>query len=230
VPVLRTGIKALTFDVFSALYDWETPVRAALQPFLGQRAASEQAEFIRTWRTKQLTYSLYSTLLGGPHVKFAELTRRALRYCTEHFHITLSAAEEKQLVDLWSQVDLFPDCPAPLRTVKKRYPLALLSNGDKQQLASLARRSATKFDRIISAEHAQAYKPHPRVYRTALRLLRLPARAVLHVAGSPFDSVGAKGVGMKVVWINRGGGPHDEWPLRPDAEIRQLGELVPMLE
>jgi 2-haloacid dehalogenase len=229
VRALKTGVKALTFDVFSALYDWETPVRAALQPFIGQRPPAEQAEFIRTWRTKQLTYSLYGTLLGGPHVKFAELTRRALRYSAQLFHVTLSAAEEGRLVELWGHVDLFPDCPAPLRTLKKRYPLALLSNGDEQQLASLARRSAIPFDRIISAEQAHAYKPDPRVYRTALRLLRLPARAVLHIAGSPFDSVGAKGVGMKVVWINRGGGPHDDWPLRPDAEIRQLGELVRLL-
>ena len=70
---------------------------------------------------------------------------------------------------------------------------------------------------VVSAERAGAYKPDPRPYQLALDELGLPAERVLFVAGSSHDVVGAVGMGMPVVWVNRLG-----LPTPPGAETATI--------
>ncbi len=51
------------------------------------------------------------------------------------------------------------------------------------------------------------------------------------VSGNPFDVVGAKAVGMKAVWVDRGGGGWADGLIEgenggPDLVVRKLGEVV----
>ena len=63
------------------------------------------------------------------------------------------------------------------------------------------------FDRIITAEDVQAYKPasnHFHALNTALTEMGIPKSQLLHVAQSLFhDHVPAKREGLRSVWINR---------------------------
>ena len=54
--------------------------------------------------------------------------------------------------------------------------------------------------------------------------------AVLHVGDHPFEDVlGAKDAGLSAVWVNRTAAswPH---PQQPDAEVKDMAELVVLLE
>jgi 2-haloacid dehalogenase len=59
------------------------------------------------------------------------------------------------------------------------------------------------FDVVVTAERAGAYKPRPEPYHYALEELAVPPEAVLFVAGSPNDLIGAGAAGMPVWWHNR---------------------------
>ncbi|MBE3135012.1 MAG: HAD-IIIA family hydrolase [Acidobacteria bacterium] len=90
---------------------------------------------------------------------------------------------------------------------------------------------------ISSSEHGYN-KPHPSIFRTALRLLQVPAdEAVMVGDNMKQDIEGARAVGMRAVLVCRSGTPagpatgceQREGPLRDVPVIRNLHELLPLL-
>src|SRR3954466_4112474 len=69
---------------------------------------------------------------------------------------------------------------------------------------------------VVGADAAGAYKPDPRVYRTALDVLGLDAAATWFVAGHWWDCTGAKRVGLRTAWIARDEGALLESAPEPD--------------
>jgi len=170
-----------------------------------------------------------TTLLQGELLKFETLTRRALGYTLKFFHLASSEDRLKGLVDTWSDLNPFPDVREGLLQLKNRYVIGMLSNGDQAMLISLAKRLGVEFHSIVSAERAGAYKPHPKIYKEALRLMGNDPSHILHVAGSARDAIGAKAVGMKTAWINRKGLPMD-WDYPLDLEVKSFRELTLALQ
>src|SRR3989442_12611684 len=80
-------------------------------------------------------------------------------------------------------LNAFPDVREGLLQLKNRYVIGLLSNGDQAMLSRLANRLGVEFHTIVSAERAGAYKPHPRIYREAVKLMGNDPSQILHVAG-----------------------------------------------
>lgn len=79
-----------------------------------------------------------------------------------------------------------------------------------------------------SAADAGFLKPHPEVFRTALKELNLTAKEVIFVGDSlPADIIGAQGIGMRAVWrrpIHTNGFRPDS-QIAPDAQIKTLDDL-----
>jgi FMN phosphatase YigB (HAD superfamily) len=97
-----------------------------------------------------------------------------------------------------------------------------------RKLGRLAAFRAGRFELVVTAEEAGAYKPDPLPYRMALERLALDPAEVLFVAGSAHDVGGAARVGMDVYWANRGGAsaPTDGTALREEPDFRGLLEIV----
>jgi len=187
--------------------------------------ASETERFLETWRSKQLQYTMVSTLLGKRHLGFAEITRRALLYTMRSLGLQ-DSGEAAGLVEAWDDLEPYPDVPGPLGQLKRKYRLAMLSNGDLASLRKLEHKLGVAFDSIISADTAKSYKPSPTIYTLAVKKLKLRPSSILHVAGSSFDWIGAKALGMRVAWVNREKLPTDEWEFRPDLVVEDFTELV----
>ncbi len=73
-------------------------------------------------------------------------------------------------------------------------------------------------------------KPDPRVFEKALNELKVRPEEAVHVGDLlRTDVAGAKGVGMKAVWVSEAGDyPHEE--CSPDFVIKRLPELVDIIE
>lgn len=241
----------ITFDVYTALADLEASLLVPLQQALGQTGGgggspigddehagaragarsdqprrTEAAELLRVWRSKQMEYALISNSMAGPRVPFRELTRAGLDYAATRAGTDLDAATREQLVEVWNELELWPEAREVVSAVKERgYPLAVLSNGDRAMLEALVDHTGLEFDHVFSAEDAGAYKPDPSVYALPLRELGLQACDVLHVAGSATDTMGAKGAGLACAWSNRHGDVIVDESLRPDVELADLNGL-----
>ena len=86
------------------------------------------------------------------------------------------------------------------------------------------------FDTIVVSDAVGWRKPRPEIFDQALRRLGVDASDALFVGDrADIDVVGAQRIGMPVAWVNRDRAPLPDGVAPPDYEIRDLGELGPIL-
>jgi 2-haloacid dehalogenase len=224
------AIRAVTFDVYSALFDTPAGLADAITQILRWRGTEGNPRpLARAWRQKHMEYLLLATALGTG----APTNRRAIERSAVHtFRILnppLGPDELERLTTAWEHLPPWPEAGEVLRAVRER-PLILgtLSNGDEDMLHALLGRLPVRFDRVISTEGGP-FKPHRTVYEKALRVLGVPPGELLHVAGSPTDAMGATAAGIRTLWVNRGGDVVVEPSLQPAHEARDLRGALEIL-
>ena len=197
-------IRAITFDVYSALFDTVSGLADALTPPLRRRGVdSDPRPLARAWRQTHMEYLLVTTALDGEMPPNRRAIERSALHALRALDPPLDADEIGLLIAAWEHLPPWPDAAEVLREVRTRpLILAALSNGDTDMLQTLLGRLPVRFDHVISTEGGP-FKPHPAVYERALRILAIPAENLLHVAGSPTDAMGATAAGIRTVWINR---------------------------
>ena len=224
------AFRAVTFDVYSALYDTQAGLAEALRDLFQRRGlAQDPLAVARAWRQAQMDYLLVANSLdrGGASNRAAIVAsaRAALR----SLHSALTPGEERDLIDAWEHLPPWPEAAAVLSQVR-RHPitLATLSNGDRGMLEALLATLPVRFDQIISTEGGK-FKPHPSVYRKALGTLGVRAGDLLHVAGSPTDAMGATAAGIETVWVNRARGAVLDPRFAPAHEVADLRGVLGLL-
>jgi putative hydrolase of the HAD superfamily len=198
-----TRFKALSFDCYGTLIDWEAGIGAVLSD----------------WSTEQgLTLTTEELLLGYADNEGAveRQTPNALypNVLAEAFRRT-GAALGKPVSDAWAarlgnsvpDWPAFPDSADALARLAQHYQLIILSNVHRAGFAGSNEQLHGDFAAIITAEDVGAYKPaanHFRALDATLPDLGVARSELLHVAQSLFhDHVPAKREGLPSVWINR---------------------------
>jgi len=219
------SFKALTFDCYGTLIDWERGILAELKPWVaasGRTLSDDQileafGEEESRWETATPS-KLYPGILAD--------TFRALGRRWEIAASEAQAAEFGRSVPRWPA---FADSTAALAYLKPHYKLVILSNVDRASFAESNKKLQVAFDKIVTAEDVGSYKPDLRNFRRLLAELEkmgLAKEQILHTAQSLYhDVVPAKSVGLKTVWINRRKG-------RPGAGATVLpkGDATPDIE
>jgi len=127
-----------------------------------------------------------------------------------------------------NEVELFEDVLPALQRLRARFRLMALSNGNAD-LAVIGLSSF--FEHAIGAREAGAAKPDARIFEVLLQRAGLGPAQVVYVGDDPHADVdGARAAGMCAVWIDRFDRP---WPddIEPPAHrVRDLAELVTLLE
>lgn len=132
---------------------------------------------------------------------------------------------------LLGEAEAYPEVPEVLAALRDRYRLALISNADDDWLhACLRKNGLTEWETAVSSEEVRAYKPHPAIFREALRRLDLRPEEVLYVGDSPYaDVLGARHMGMPVAWVNRRGAPLPKRVPQPTVTVATLTGLLDAL-
>ena len=175
---------AFLFDLFTALLD--------SRPLWRETAGSAVAG--ARWREEcsRLAYS------AGPYRPFVDIVAQAARLAE-----VPPARTADLLRGLGEQLCPWPEAPGVLRRLSERVRIGVVTNCSEQLGQLAAARVGVRFDTVVTAEAAGAYKPRPEPYRLALDRSGLEPSRALFVAGSPTDITGAAGVGMRVWWHNR---------------------------
>jgi 2-haloacid dehalogenase len=219
------SFKALTFDCYGTLIDWESGILAELKPWvaasglkLGDDQILEGFGEEESRREAATPSKLYPGILADT---FRALGRRWKIAASE-----AQAAEFGRSVPRWPA---FADSAAALAYLKQHYKLVILSNVDRASFAESNKKLQVAFDKIVTAEDVGSYKPDLRNFRHLLAELEkigLRKEQILHTAQSLYhDVVPAKSMGLKTAWINRRKG-------RPGAGATVLpkGDATPDLE
>src|SRR5260370_28604772 len=86
---------------------------------------------------------------------------------------TCAECAARDLILAWHRLPVWPDVPAGLSRLRRRFLLAPVSNGNISLMVDLARRNDFRWDAILGEEVAGDYKPKPRVYLGAAEALGL---------------------------------------------------------
>ncbi len=228
-----SGFKALTFDCYGTLIDWETGILSALRPWAARHDITStddallevyaQAESACEQTTPK---AVYREILRATH------GRIAARWGKPNDPQAADALAES--VGDWPP---FADTAAALERLKQWHRLVIVSNVDRASFARTQEKLRVPFDAVVTAEDVGAYKPDLRMFHRALEVVAqwgIRPAEVLHVAESLYhDHVPAKALGLKTVWVHRRQGrsgsgatrpPSVE--VRPDLEVATLAELI----
>lgn len=122
---------------------------------------------------------------------------------------------------------LYPESNKVLRELRKRgLVLGLISNGYEEEIHFILEKvnlEKTAFDIIVGVDTAQCMKPHPDIFKYALRKLKVRPEEAMFVGDEiELDYKGAKNVGMYALLIDRTEKPKQSG-LRT---IKSLGEIL----
>jgi 2-haloacid dehalogenase len=202
-PIL--GVRALFFDVFGSLVDWRTSIAREAELILSPFGAKlDWLAFADAWRA-QYQPGLEEVRSGRqPFAKLDVLHRRSLERILPQFHVKdVPEATLRELNLAWHRLDAWPDAPAALARLKRKFWLAPLSNGNISLMVDLARRNNFPWDAILGAEIAQDYKRKPGVYLAACAAFDLAPEQCMMVAAHSNDLEAAAKLGLRTAHTAR---------------------------
>ena len=214
-------VKALAFDVFGTVVDYRgTIMREGTRLNRAKGLAVDWGQFADAWRARYRP-SMDLVMRGAlPWTNLDALHRLSLNELLIEFKLNDYFDEDEQdhLNRVWHRLQPWPDAIPGLTHLRKRHVLATLSNGNMALLVNMAKYNALPWDCILSAELVQAYKPDPRPYQMAVKLLGLQSHEVMMVAAHQEDLRAAQAQGMQAAFVPRPleHGPHHVPDLAPD--------------
>lgn len=228
-----TAYRALSFDCYGTLIDWEAGIAAVLVPWAREQGLDlTDDELLRAYADNEAAVERET-----PAARYPDVLAAAFRRTGDGLGHPVSDQWAQRLGGSVPDWPAFPDSADALARLAEHYRLIIVSNVHRDGFAGSNRQLRGDFAAIITAEDVGGYKPaenHFRALDRTLSELGVPRDALLHVAQSLFhDHVPAKREGLASVWINRrhdrpGWGatpaPSDEWSYR--LEFPSMGEFA----
>jgi 2-haloacid dehalogenase len=214
------AVRALVFDVFGTLLDWRTGIAEA---FAASGLPHDPEELADDWRSRYVPILAEVNDRKRAWGNFDELHLETLDALLRDRGLDASPDTRRRLVRAWHALDPWPDVKDGLEELRNRHVVSTLSNGDVAMLVDLARHGDLRFDCVISAELAHAYKPRAVVYETAVKLLCVEPGELMLVAAHPWDLKGARAAGLQTALVRR---PLEYGPDSPSREDPQADYAV----
>jgi putative hydrolase of the HAD superfamily len=198
-----TSFKALSFDCYGTLIDWEAGIGALLRGWAAEQGLTLTTEELL------LAYADNEAAVERetPTQLYTDVLAEAFRRTGNVVGMPVSEAWAARLGGSVPDWPAFPDSAEALARLAQHYKLIILSNVHRAGFAGSNRLLRGDFAAIITAEDVGAYKPAPNHFRAldaTLAKLGVARSELLHVAQSLFhDHVPAKREGLPSVWINR---------------------------
>jgi len=194
--------RAITFDCYGTLIDWE----AEIQQFFAQRLAAKGIEEIdidalqTQWEEIQFHY------IREQYRPYRQVLRDTMKMAFDQFHLPYDDADVEAFAASMGHWKPFPDTRDAILELQKFVKVVLITNTDDAIIAETEQTIGVKFDDIITAEQAGAYKPSHKGFLLARERLGLPVQEIWHAGfGFKYDVVPATESRYTMVWANRQG-------------------------
>jgi 2-haloacid dehalogenase len=209
-----------TFDCYGTLIDWNAGIRATLARLFGEDDADAlvaryhelepgvEAERYRTYReVLDLVTAMIARERGGE----------------------LAPGDAHAMSDSLPAWPAFPEVPGALAEADRRgWRLVILSNCDRDLIASSLPKLGVDFADVIVAQDVGSYKPAPGHWRRFDEHHPESRGRHVHVGASRFHDIApASEMGLPSIWINRLGEPSD---VRATVELTELSGLPHALD
>lgn len=195
--------KALTFDVYGTLIDWESGIVAGLKPLTDQVSQSLSRDDI----LEAHAYYESTTQRWTPQKKYYELLAVVYRRLAEEWGVEVSWEACQAYGLSVRQWPAFEDSRVALAYLKQHFKLIVLTNTDNLSFQGSNARLGVTFDGVYTAEDVGSYKPADRNFDYMIEALArrgIDKAQILHTAESMFhDHAPANKFGLANCWIYR---------------------------
>lgn len=194
--------KAITFDCFGTLIDWESEVQRIFKAILERHNVYDVdvVALQRRWEAIQFEY------IQERYHPYKEVLKNTLKMAFQENNLPFREEDSiafSQSMGTWQP---FEDTRDALLELKKYTKIALITNTDDAIIQETVKQIGVEFDEIITAEQAGAYKPSHNGFHLALERLGLDKSEILHTGfGFKYDVVPATELGIESCWVNRYG-------------------------
>jgi 2-haloacid dehalogenase len=190
------ALRGSVFDIFGTLVDWRSGITDA---FRAARVPGELAELADAWRARYRSVLAEVNRGAWPWGNFDELHLATSHDLLDERGVELPVEECRLLVRAWHRLPPWPDVHLGLEAMRRHHVTSALSSRHLALLVTLTRHAGLRFDCLLSAELAHAYKPAPEAYLTATRLG--PQGGTLPSPATRHDVVSSSVVSSSVVSV-----------------------------
>ena len=155
----------------------------------------------------------------GLYEDFSKVTLRSLHHALSVFDAAMSDSEAEDMLRAYDSLATFPDVAPLMQRLKAASGIRafVFSNGTREMVSGSIHKSpdlrphASVFDGVVVVGPCRKFKPAPEVYHHLAKSVgkdandRAQMAEIWLVSSNPFDVVGARSVGMNVVWVDRDG-------------------------
>jgi 2-haloacid dehalogenase len=233
------SIKALSFDCYGTLVDWERGIQAAFEKLLADTPGVAKGI---TMEAALESFARHESRLEAarPILPYFDVLRQAAKGVGEDIAVVFSDAQLLSFATSVDQWPLFDDVLPFLGRMQDDYLLAILSNVDRRTFAGTLPKFSGAITVACIAEDIGVYKPDPKSFETLLARLAehgIARDSLLHVAQSQFHDIEpARNLGIKSCWVDRrhdkqgwGAVPQPHSAVSADYQVTSLTQLADLL-
>jgi 2-haloacid dehalogenase len=228
-----TDFKALTFDCYGTLVDWESGMIEALKPLTNKSSGNLTRDEILEAHARHES----SQQIQTPAKLYRDVLATVYRRLSEEWRVATNWSDCVAYGRSIRNWPVFADTVASLKYLKQHYKLAILSNVDNESFSFSNERLGVDFNAVYTAEDCGSYKPAARNFEYMLAKLRtigIEKTQILHTAESLFhDHATANEQGLASCWIDRRHGQEGSGATvalarapRYDFRFESLGDFV----
>jgi 2-haloacid dehalogenase len=194
--------KAITFDCYGTLIDWEM----GIQHFFAESLDSKGLGYVDTRTLQEEWEEIQFQYIQEKYRPYRQVLRDTLRMVFNNYHIPTDNEECDEFAYSMGHWKPFPDSREAILALQQYVKVVLITNTDDEIIQETQKTIGVQFDEIITAEQAGAYKPSHKGFLLARERLGLQVSEIWHAGfGFKYDVVPATELGYTTVWINRQG-------------------------
>jgi putative hydrolase of the HAD superfamily len=199
-------IKAISFDGDGTLWDFEKVMRHSLRHALRElegvdSQASAKLDIEKMIKIRNSVAERLKGKVSNLEKVRLEAFRQTLKEVGRPNDALASRLNQIYLKHRFEDIKIYEDVLPTIRTLKERYTVGLLSNGN-----NYPERCGLEgiFQFVVFSQDYGVEKPDPRIFQIALEKAGCSEKELLHVGDSLEDDVlGAANAGIRCVWLNR---------------------------
>lgn len=225
-----TWPKAIFYDSKNTLFDWNSVwIKASSKIVERYGSKIDGKQFWKTWAHFLIGENLHVAF--GKYREFTDCLRDSLAYTFKYYGIPDDPGDVEFMLDLWDEVQPFPDVLPALTRQKEITRILIYSNVETKYLEMMVNKlSGFRPDFIGDMQKSKSCKPSPRAYHWVLENTQLEVNDVLYCAGVQWDVQGAMACGMKAAWLKRVHIKDNLEGVEPDYTVKDLYELTEIVE
>jgi len=228
-------IDTLIFDAYGTLFDEgrESIPKVARYIVIDLSLKLEPEVIFESWSKNY--FSLEKRLFDDECIHsfktIRDINTESLRLTFNQFGIN---ADPSKYINLlfrwWCTPNLFPEVRDVIKELSPKYKIGIVSNADNETLFSALEHTKLNVDYVLTSEIARSYKPNKNIFIKCLNDLNVKKSNILYVGNSIADILGAKSVGLTMVWVNRKGITIDDNLPKPDYEVKNLSYIPKIIK